>query len=92
MTCPEPGRRAIAPPRPERLLAELTPEQAQAVTHDEGPLLLLAGPGAGKTKTADTPRGLPAGDRPCTTVGDPGSHVQRPRRGRIAPAPRRAPR
>jgi DNA helicase-2/ATP-dependent DNA helicase PcrA len=38
-------------PGPERLLADLTPEQAQAVTHDTGPLLLLAGPGAGKTKT-----------------------------------------
>ena len=27
------------------------PEQAQAVTHGTGPLLLLAGPGAGKTRT-----------------------------------------
>ena len=33
------------------LLAGLTPEQAAAVTHGSGPLLLLAGPGAGKTKT-----------------------------------------
>ena len=33
------------------LLAGLTPEQAQAVTHGPGPLLLLAGPGAGKTRT-----------------------------------------
>jgi DNA helicase-2/ATP-dependent DNA helicase PcrA len=33
------------------LLAGLTPEQAQAVTHGEGPLLLIAGPGAGKTRT-----------------------------------------
>lgn len=51
MNCPEPGEREHAPPRPESLLTDLTPEQAQAVTHDTGPLLILAGPGAGKTKT-----------------------------------------
>ena len=33
------------------MLAGLTPEQAQAVTYGEGPLLFLAGPGAGKTRT-----------------------------------------
>jgi DNA helicase-2/ATP-dependent DNA helicase PcrA len=43
----------VPPPLAEadRLLAGLTPEQAQAVKHGRGPLLLLAGPGAGKTKT-----------------------------------------
>ena len=48
---PNPGVRDHAPPGPERLLAGLTPEQAQAVTFGTGPLLLLAGPGAGKTRT-----------------------------------------
>ena len=38
-------------PREEALLDGLTPEQAQAVRHGPGPLLLIAGPGAGKTKT-----------------------------------------
>jgi DNA helicase-2/ATP-dependent DNA helicase PcrA len=33
------------------LLAGLTTEQAQAVQHGPGPLLLVAGPGAGKTRT-----------------------------------------
>src|SRR5437763_6596034 len=47
----DPGVRDHAPPGTERLLAGLTPEQARAVTHGEGPLLLLAGPGAGKTRT-----------------------------------------
>ena len=46
----------VGPPAPNRgdtaaLLEGLTREQAQAVTHGTGPLLLLAGPGAGKTKT-----------------------------------------
>src|SRR5881275_3331656 len=47
----DPGVRDHAPPGSERLLAGLTPEQAQAVTFGSGPLLLLAGPGAGKTRT-----------------------------------------
>ncbi len=51
MTQADPGVRDHAPPGPERLLAGLTPEQAQAVTYGPGPLLLLAGPGAGKTRT-----------------------------------------
>src|SRR5215207_3410691 len=36
---------------PRSLLAGLTPEQAQAVRHGAGPLLLIAGPGTGKTRT-----------------------------------------
>src|SRR3954452_3686946 len=35
----------------ETLTRELTAEQAQAVRHGPGPLLLIAGPGAGKTRT-----------------------------------------
>src|SRR2546426_161603 len=45
------------PPRPVRphlrlqppLLADLTPRQRKAVTHGDGPLLIVAGAGAGKT-------------------------------------------
>ncbi len=32
------------------LLADLTPSQAAAVSHGDGPLLVLAGPGSGKTR------------------------------------------
>src|SRR3954451_11760690 len=54
MTHPPAGAhplRAGPPGAPDALLDGLTPEQAQAVRHGPGPLLLLAGPGAGKTKT-----------------------------------------
>jgi len=52
MTHPDPGARDPAPPGIDRLLSGLTPEQGQAVTHGTGPLLLLAGPGAGKILNA----------------------------------------
>ena len=48
----------VAPPRPASrphlrvqppLLADLTPRQRKAVTHGDGPLLIVAGAGTGKT-------------------------------------------
>ena len=34
-----------------KLLDELNPAQREAVTHESGPLLMIAGPGSGKTRT-----------------------------------------
>jgi len=47
------GALAAQPRSPHHaaLLKGLTPEQAYAVTHGTGPLLIVAGPGAGKTRT-----------------------------------------
>jgi AAA domain len=50
VTHPTTGARTLQPAG-SPLLAGLTSEQAQAVQHGPGPLLLIAGPGAGKTKT-----------------------------------------
>src|SRR5215211_6798580 len=53
MTNPAAGLPHPRPPDrgPHALLAGLTPEQAEAVRHGPGPLLLIAGPGTGKTRT-----------------------------------------
>src|SRR3954453_8835855 len=53
MTHPTAGPLRACPPdaAPNALLAQLTPEQAAAVRHGPGPLLIVAGPGTGKTRT-----------------------------------------
>src|SRR6266536_2334937 len=51
MTHPNRGAATSLARGPDALLAGLTAEQAKAVRHGPGPLLLLAGPGAGKTRT-----------------------------------------
>jgi DNA helicase-2/ATP-dependent DNA helicase PcrA len=43
--------RAPTPPSGRDLAADLNPEQAAAATHGDGPLLIIAGAGTGKTRT-----------------------------------------
>ncbi|RKQ90842.1 DNA helicase-2/ATP-dependent DNA helicase PcrA [Solirubrobacter pauli] len=53
MTALDPGgtHERAARPGADGLLVGLTPEQVQAVRHADGPLLIVAGPGTGKTRT-----------------------------------------
>jgi len=46
-----PRPRADAPASPRDFSSELNPQQAAAATHGDGPLLIIAGAGTGKTRT-----------------------------------------
>ena len=46
-----PRPRADAPSSPRDFSVELNPQQAAAATHGDGPLLIIAGAGTGKTRT-----------------------------------------
>ncbi len=85
---PPPRRRHLRVQPP--LLADLTPRQRKAVTWGDGPLLVVAGAGTGKTTVLTRRIAWLIAEQKARPVGDPGPDLHRAGRGRDAGAGRSA--
>ena len=74
---------------PHEILDGLNLAQVEAVTHDQGPLLIVAGAGTGKTTVLASHR-IPHRHAPSASGGDPRPHVHRQGGARDGGARRRA--
>ena len=78
-------------PSNDQLLSQLNPSQQEAVTHIDGPLLILAGPGSGKTRVIShrvaymIAQGIPSHSIVALTFTNKAADEMRNRIQRLAP-------
>jgi DNA helicase-2/ATP-dependent DNA helicase PcrA len=88
-----PRMETAATARPTDILAGLTTAQRQAVTHVDGPLLILAGPGSGKTRVVThriahlLAQGIPGREILALTFTNKAADEMKARLARLVPLP-----